>query len=166
MSQSQGSPVYQLQSKEVAIPRTPCYISMGWHQDYSYKFRRDPASRGAWFRVSHLSGNAVLRPHSCLRQRSHLCLCQINSPPASKDALCRINELSIKATCLSPLKDRGLEGERSGFCPESHPLALLPPALLWQQDLICSHLGIMYTGPRSFSFSVFQSTKEQGSLFC
>lgn len=61
------------------------------------------------------------------KERSHLCLCQINSPLASQRCIVQINELSIKATCLSPLKNRGLEGERSGFCPVSHPLAVLPP---------------------------------------
>lgn len=100
------------------------------------------------------------------KERSHLCLCWINSPPASQRCIVQINELSIKATRLSPLKDRGLEGERSGFCPVSHPLALLPPALLWQQHLTRSHAWgsrIRDQGVSHLQFSRVQKNKVPSS---
>lgn len=75
----------------------------------------------AWFWVSRPVRNAY-RPRSCLRQRKKSLVSVLDKFTSclTKDGIVQINELSLKATRLSPLKDRGLEGERSGFCPVSH----------------------------------------------
>lgn len=81
---------------------------MDWHQDYSYKFRRGPASKGACFESVICLEMRYSDPTVVWgKERSHLCLCQINSPLASQRCIVQINELTIKATCLSPLKNRG-----------------------------------------------------------